>query len=397
MKKYILTYLLPLTYFACPLKAQQGNSISPLLNQNNSIEISTEAKKIQLVFCLDVTGSMGGLISTAKQKIWSIASSLLQAEPKPSIEMGMVFYRDRGDNFITKRIDFSQNIDSVYAKLMEMTAGGGGDAPESVNQALDEAVTKFQWYADTSVYKSIFLVGDCPPHMDYTDDVKYPVSCRLALKKDIIINTLQMGNCYGAGAVWKEIANLTGGEYISVDQAANGYVVTTPYDTDIATFQNRIDNTVVYYGTSVTRINLENNKVQANKIYKTGKANESASRAEYKKSKGMATDVYYRNDLLKDFVDGRINPDTMNEKYLPDTMRKMTIEQRKVFLTVLKTERDSAQAQLNTLIEKRNEYIKTKTETEISTSSNSFSNKVYDAMKKQTVKKGVVLKGKVKE
>ncbi len=77
-----------------------------------------QSKRIQLVFCLDVTGSMGGLIATAKQKIWSIASSLLQADPKPELQIGMVFYRDRGDDFVTKRIDFTSDIDSVYGKLM---------------------------------------------------------------------------------------------------------------------------------------------------------------------------------------------------------------------------------------------------------------------------------------
>src|ERR1700750_1269445 len=59
--------------------------------------------KIQLVFALDGTGSMSGLIGAAKEKIWSIAGSLAQADPAPEIEMGLIFYRDRGDEFITRR------------------------------------------------------------------------------------------------------------------------------------------------------------------------------------------------------------------------------------------------------------------------------------------------------
>ena len=47
--------------------------------------------KIQVVFALDATGSMSGLIGAAKEKIWSIAGSLAQANPAPKIEMGLLF------------------------------------------------------------------------------------------------------------------------------------------------------------------------------------------------------------------------------------------------------------------------------------------------------------------
>ena len=82
--------------------------------------------RIQIVFALDATGSMSGLIDAAKEKIWSIAGSLGQAEPTPVIEMGLLFYRDRGDDFVTKKIVMSSHIDDVYEKLMQITAGGGG-------------------------------------------------------------------------------------------------------------------------------------------------------------------------------------------------------------------------------------------------------------------------------
>ena len=101
--------------------------------------------KIQIVFALDATGSMSGLIGAAKEKIWSIAGSLAQADPAPEIEMGLIFYRDRGDEFITKKVALSTDIDAVYEQLMQISAGGGGDEPESVNQALYESITKFAW------------------------------------------------------------------------------------------------------------------------------------------------------------------------------------------------------------------------------------------------------------
>src|SRR5262245_50839715 len=67
--------------------------------------------KMQVVFALDATGSMSGLISAAKDKIWSIVSSLAQTQTTPDIEIGLVFYRDRGDEFITKRIPLTDSMD----------------------------------------------------------------------------------------------------------------------------------------------------------------------------------------------------------------------------------------------------------------------------------------------
>jgi len=95
---------------------------------------------VDVVFVLDTTGSMAGLIETAKEKIWSIATTMAGAQPTPEIRIGLVGFRDRGDAYITKRIDLSSDLDSMYAALMDFTAEGGGDGPESVNQALDEAV-----------------------------------------------------------------------------------------------------------------------------------------------------------------------------------------------------------------------------------------------------------------
>ncbi len=85
---------------------------------------------------------MGGMIEAAKEKIWSIASSMASEQSAPEIRMGLVAYRDRGDSYVTQVLDLSGDLDSMYAALMDFQAAGGGDGPESVNQALDDAVTK---------------------------------------------------------------------------------------------------------------------------------------------------------------------------------------------------------------------------------------------------------------
>lgn len=67
--------------------------------------LTNERSHIEVVFVLDTTGSMSGLIQAAKEKVWSIASTMAQADPAPEIKMGLVAYRDRGDEYVTRVVD----------------------------------------------------------------------------------------------------------------------------------------------------------------------------------------------------------------------------------------------------------------------------------------------------
>src|SRR5947209_4393129 len=125
--------------------------------------------RVEVVFCLDTTGSMKGLIHAAKQKVWAICNQITTGKPTPHVKVGLVAYRDRGDAYVTKVFDLTDDLDGIYGHLMGFQAQGGGDFPESVNQALYDAVTQVKWSTDKKTLKMIFLVGDAPPHMDYKE------------------------------------------------------------------------------------------------------------------------------------------------------------------------------------------------------------------------------------
>ena len=193
-----------------------------------------ERPRIEVVFVLDTTGSMSGLIQAAKDKIWSIASTMASAQPAPEIRMGLVAYRDRGDAYVTRVIDLSDDLDSMYATLLDFEAAGGGDGPESVNQALFDAVNGISWSQDDDVYQVVFLVGDAPPHMDYQDDVKYPVTLAEAARRGIVVNTIRCGNDTHTEIEWRAIAAATQGAYFTVDQSGGAIAMTTPFDAELA-------------------------------------------------------------------------------------------------------------------------------------------------------------------
>src|SRR6478672_6375235 len=168
-------------------------------------EIKDRKPNVEVVFCLDTTGSMGGLIEGAKQKIWAISNQIVAGRPTPNLKVGLLAYRDRGDAYVTKMTELTDDLDQIYATIKEFKAEGGGDTPESVNQALNESVTRFKWSNDKETLRIVFLVGDAPPHMDYKDDVKYPETCKLAVSNDIIINTIHCGKHKDTEKFWRDI------------------------------------------------------------------------------------------------------------------------------------------------------------------------------------------------
>src|SRR5262245_57748801 len=204
---------------------------------------------VEVVFCLDTTGSMGGLIEAAKQKIWAICNQIAAGKPTPRLKVGLVAFRDRGDAYVTKVYDLTDDLDAVHANLMAFKAQGGGDFPESVNQALHESVTKVTWSKEKKTLRIIFLVGDAPPHMDYKDDVKYPETCKLAVTRDIIINTIQCGAHAETLKYWKDICRLAEGSYVQIDQRGGPVVaVATPFDAELAKINNELNASTLVFG-----------------------------------------------------------------------------------------------------------------------------------------------------
>src|SRR5204863_8474991 len=222
---------------------------------------------VEVAFVLDTTGSMGGLIDGAKRKIWSIATAIVDSNPDADIRMGLVAYRDIGDDYVTKKVDLTRDIQDLYANLLELKARGGGDWPESVNEALDVAVNKLKWTTGGDTRRIVFLVGDAPPHMDYAQDTKYPVTLSVAKQKDIIVNAVLAGNARDTERVWRDIAQNGNGRFIAFPQDGGQVVIIeTPFDEDIIVLQNEINGTVITYGSGALQKRTEGKTKQLSQV-----------------------------------------------------------------------------------------------------------------------------------
>ncbi|ALC12605.1 vWA domain-containing protein [Sphingopyxis sp. 113P3] len=124
-------------------------------------QMATRVTKLDLMLVVDTTGSMGDEIAYLQAEIRSIIAAITAKHRDLDIRIGFVFYRDLGDDYITRTIAFDRDIGRAQGVLAQQYASGGGDYPEAMDQALIRAVGQ-NWRPDA--VKSLLLVADAPPH-----------------------------------------------------------------------------------------------------------------------------------------------------------------------------------------------------------------------------------------
>jgi Mg-chelatase subunit ChlD len=338
------------------------------------------APQVEVVFCLDTTGSMGGLIEGAKQKIWAICNQIAGGRPSPDLKVGLVAYRDRGDEYITKVFDLTEDLDAIHGHLRGFKAQGGGDPPESVNEALHVTVNKIKWSKSDEVLKIIFLVGDAPPHMDYPDDVKYPITCQQAAKLGILINTVQCGNDADCKKYWQDIARKAEGQYVQIAQDGGVVAVATPFDKRLSEINADLTRSTVCYGTWQMQ---QEGQAKANAALQLA-APAAAERAAFNAKK----DQNAHFDLLDAVKQNRVKLEELKKDQLPPEMQKMTLAEQKAHLEKIEKERTELRKEAVELDKKRSDFIARKlAETK---GKDGFDQQVLEMLRKQATKVKIV-------
>lgn len=173
-----------------------------------------EAPRVDVVFLLDATGSMGDEIDAVKERIRGMIADIAVGAPAPDVRFGIVAYRDRGDDYVTVVYDLSRDIDAVVGSLDRVEAGGGGDYAESLNEGLHVALHGLSWEEGDGVSRLVFLIADAPPHLDYADDFDYREEYQMAAERGIAVHALGASGLDEEGeAIFREIAEGTGGRF----------------------------------------------------------------------------------------------------------------------------------------------------------------------------------------
>ncbi len=319
-----------------------------------------QGARVDLVFVLDTTGSMGGLIDAAKEKIWSIATTMARAQPAPEIRIGLVAYRDRGDQYVTRVFDLTTDLDSMYAHLMDFKADGGGDGPEAVNQALSDAIGSMSWNTAPTTYKAVFLVGDAPPHFDYQNDVQYPTTLALARQRGIVVNTIQCGHDNTTTEPWSQIASLGGGDYLKVEQNGSAVAIATPYDDKLAQLSAALDATRLYYGDAKVQAEKRAKLAATDKLEMDASPAVRARRATFNASASGAANLLGAQELVSEVASGRVRLEDIHKDQLPAPLKSLAPAAQAAYLKGQAAKRDALNKDIAQAAAARAEYLQEK-------------------------------------
>lgn len=191
--------------------------------QKSAIDVTLDAAppqraQLDLVFLIDTTGSMGDEIDKLKGTLRTIANEVANLPAKPELCFGLVAYRDKGDDYLLRSHDFTNDLNAFQGVLNQLQAGGGGDYPEAMNEALHDAVHNLSWRGSGTT-RMVFLLADAPPHLDYGGP-QYDDDMRAALGKGIKVFSVGASGLDKQGEyIQRQIAQYTGGKFVFLTYA----------------------------------------------------------------------------------------------------------------------------------------------------------------------------------
>src|SRR6476646_5323174 len=160
--------------------------------------------RVDVVFAIDRSGSMDGVIETAKQKVWAIVTEIAKSKPTPVLRIGLIGYGSADQDI--KFFPLTEDLDKAYENLVTFKVDMGGD--EWVGWAVKQATERMEWTPGKDALKIIFMVGN-ETAMQGSDAVRYPKTVPEAIKKDITANAIYAGKpSREEEQTWREVAKL---------------------------------------------------------------------------------------------------------------------------------------------------------------------------------------------
>lgn len=184
--------------------------------------VTPERARLDVVFAIDATGSMADEIDKLKTSMRAVADQIARLPSRPDLCFGLVAYRDRGDEFFVRGADLTSDLGAFQDVLGRLRAGGGGDYPEAMNEALHTAVHRIAWRGEGTA-RIVILLADAPPHLDYGAP-HYDHDLRAAQARGIKVFGVGASGLDRQGEViLRQMAQFTGGRFVflTYDQAKN--------------------------------------------------------------------------------------------------------------------------------------------------------------------------------
>ncbi len=345
-----------------------------------------ETKKplVQIAILLDTSGSMEGLIDQAKSQLWKISNEFLKARQDgvaPEVQVALYEYGKSSlkaeTGWIRQIQPLTQDLDKISEELFALRTNGGD---EYCGWVIKDAVNELAWSSAPDVYKAIFIAGNEP----FTQGpVPYAESCKAAIAKGIIVNTIHCGpEAEGINTKWKDGADLADGKYLVIDQNRAVVSMATPQDQEIARLGLELNQTYLAYGVA-GRAGAARQVAQDANVATLA----PASGAVLQRSVAKASANYQNSawDLVDAAKDKTFEVAKLKTEELPAPMQKMDAGERRVFIEKNSKERAEIQARINQLNAEREQYVAQRMKEVAGT--NTLDSVVISAVREQSAKR----------
>ena len=342
----------------------------------------TAMQPVDLAICLDTSGSMDGLIDAARQKLWAIVNDLALAKPTPKLRVALLTYGNDGhpaeSGWVHVDSPFTEDLDGVSAQLFALKTNGG---TEYVGRVLNAAATQLDWSGEKDALKIVVVAGNESAEQDPTFD--FHVVCKSLIERGVVVNSIYCGNPADELApAWQQVARCADGQFASIDQQNGTIVISTPFDTELASLSSAINETYLAYGKNGWEAGVNQQLQDAN-----AKGCNDAAAAARACTKGGAL---YRCtwDLVDAVKGGSVKLEDVKKEELPEKMRELTLEQKQKCVDDAFAKRTEIQKKIQDVGAKRQQHLEAEMKKQGAKDDAAFDRAVRDAIRKQAETKG---------
>lgn len=338
-------------------------------------------KAVDLVICLDTSGSMEGLIHAARQKLWSVVSELATAKPTPDLRLALLTYGSPGHDdtgHVVLQADLTRDLDLVSERLFALETRGG---EELVGRVVHHALANLSWTEGDAV-RILFVAGN--ESADQDREKPFREQAEAAAARGIAVNAVYCGGADDGDAVgYRELAAIGNGRFASIDHDHGTVAVATPFDEELARLSREINRTYVGYG-EVAEAARERQVAQDANAASAG-APAAAQRAAAKAGR------LYRNaswDLVDRMDEEGFDLSQIPEEALPEELREIEPTARLAWLERKKAEREAIRDRIRELAEAREAFVREEMAKRKLDDSKSLDRALEDAIREQVAHGG---------
>jgi hypothetical protein len=325
---------------------------APCLDAVADTVVADNARRdVDLVIALDVSGSMEGLIASAKQRLWDITNELARARPVPALRVAILSYGNPtyGEQAGYVRVDlpFTADLDKVNATLFAFQTNGGD---EYVARAIQTSLDTLQWSAQHDALRIVFVAGNESAEQDPRLTIEQAAAA--AARRGVVVNAIYCGANGDADARgWQRVATSTNGKYASIDQQAAAVAnVATPFDDALAALNGELNATYIAFGAAGER-------GRANQAEQDANAASMSPATAASRTVSKAGALYRADWDLVDAVESGKALAEVPAAELPAELQALPPAEREAFVREKAERRQDLQRQIGELAAARGDYI----------------------------------------